>query len=428
MSFLRRILCLNDGSNAIIEENKALQQELKAKTQNEEKLKQEINELESKIASHEQELEKNRQEIKTLKQDKIELESKKTQNEEKLKQEINELESKIASHEQELEKNRQEIKTLKQDKIELNSKKTTQEEILEQNIKLLEAKLKSYEQDLIDCQKQVDSYKTLHKISIKDKDQWNKEKETILKEKKELEEKIEDQSKIIGQKSQELINLRAERNTNIRVRRIDEDGAITPWSVQEEFEQLLNTLAELQRKISDYINKEETDIEIKKKNCYKILIENCFEPNIWKTVTNQMKKNKLSNIQVSRVLSGKSKEEKGFDYNAILRMLKPIIEQKIMKELLKLVVEEALSNESIKTVIEEIAEKALLLASNIIVVEPRMAIVSAKKGDPFNPEKHEDITAEYKFVVVSLKRPGLICTVDNNVLVKASVETKLEEY
>jgi hypothetical protein len=99
-----------------------------------------------------------------------------------------------------------------------------------------------------------------------------------------------------------------------------------------------------------------------------------------------------------------------------------VVEQKLITEIGK-AVGQIIPDASVKELIKEIAEKALLLASNMIIVQPRMAIISAKNGEAFNPEKHEDITAEYKFVVTSL-----VCTVDNNVFVKASVETKVEKF
>jgi DNA polymerase III delta prime subunit len=174
----------------------------------------------------------------------------------------------------------------------------------------LESNIVSYEQELSRYRIQEKDLKEyLNKIEIKHRNElnnmvieFNKEKENMNKEKQELLKVIEDRNRVITEKEQELINMRAENDSTIVTRNFQKDNSVVPLSVQKDFEELLNLISDLQVNIFNCSRAQDPNIESKKKICYRLLIENCFEPNIWKTVNKEMKSLKLSTLQVSRVI------------------------------------------------------------------------------------------------------------------------------
>jgi hypothetical protein len=75
-----------------------------------------------------------------------------------------------------------------------------------------------------------------------------------------------------------------------------------------------------------------------------------------------------------------------------------------------------------------LAEYATVVTDTIVAVElcvPEAKLVMPKRGDPFNPERHENSNPEHELNVVRVRRPGLMCKTDGANLVHALVDTRV---
>lgn len=253
-----------------------------------------------------------------------------------------------------------------------------------------------------------------------------KQRDEFEKEKAKLELIIEQKQKMIAEKDQAILDIREDYDSSIVTRGPDEN-TIRPRHTQEKFDDLMNEICELQRTIVYQMDTNSPDFEKNRNLIYKKLIGTLFEQGFWKLVKKPMNDRKLKNKQgLSMVLVGKQKLENGMTKEELDTLLGSYIEND-----LKIFIQKGAGGTfdygKIEKLVKECSKQSIFFAAQLFLSKPNMGIIEPKKGDVLNPYMHEDATTEYEMIVESIKRPGLICTADNRVFIRASVETKIKQ-
>ncbi len=249
-------------------------------------------------------------------------------------------------------------------------------------------------------------------------------KTTLSLECEKLNKQVEVLNQTVADKSQEVIDVMADMDSTTS----SNDGdKVRPHNVHKQFDELMDSIHELQLSVKESCDSSTENYSTRMTNLYKKILESLFEPGLWKLLKKPMESKRLFKTSMCLVLVGKQDAEKGMDKRALEIYLLPHIEASLKKLIEKEAGQALTDSTTINENIKESAANALTLAALSVVSKPAMGIILPKKGEIYNPEKHEDATCEKKMVVSSIKRPGLMCTRDNNIFIKASVETETKD-
>lgn len=329
---------------------------------------------------------------------------------------IKNLEKKQESLKQENEKLRADIQKNSSDSIKERKELQTTIETLQ---KTFDKQKKDFEDKEVFNQREREKFDLEMK---KQQQNFATEKEKLLKEKGDFHLLIEKKDKEIAEQKQLLINERARNDSSIGSDYLS-NGEIKISQVQKLFDEAVNCLSELLVATSSYCGSDTDSFQKHKKSFHQKVIASLFGEGLWKLVK---KKDRRTEKKISTILTGKEGDE--LDRKTLETSLVSTIEGTIDR----LVEEEFQSmvqrSDEIQTCIKTCAQHALLLATHMTLCEPKMGVIVPKFGkkETFNPEKHEDASITHQMIVSFTKRPGLICTIDNRVVTRASVETVLK--
>lgn len=247
--------------------------------------------------------------------------------------------------------------------------------------------------------------------------------ERVAQQCEQLKKEIEELKQTVTDKNQEVIDIMSDMDSSTFS---NYESKIRPHNVLKQFEALLDSVHELQSVVKDNYDSISENSRDRMKNVYKKILESLFESGLWKILRKPMESKRLLKQSMCLVLAGKQSTERGMNKDTLERYLLPHIESNL-RNIIERDIGLHILDDRVNECIRESAENALTLAALSIVSKPTMGIILPYRGDIYNPEKHEDATCEVKMIISSVQRPGLLCTRDNKVFVKASVETEMKD-
>jgi len=253
------------------------------------------------------------------------------------------------------------------------------------------------------------------------------EKEELIGQTQQMQQDIEtyqrfikEKDKTISEQSQLLINERTRNDSSICSSSFFQEG-IDKSMVQLHFDTTLDSISELLSALSKSVNLTNCPTFDQKKRIFHQKLIGClFGDGLEK---NLRRERNMTEYKIANILSGKEDDEK--EKEKLTNNLITRIEQEITKLIQVELGMETQTKGRVTECITDCGKSSLALFVSLTLCVPRMGVIVPKLGgkELFNPEKHEDATVEYEMLVSSIKRPGLICEVDNRVFSKASVET-----
>jgi len=88
---------------------------------------------------------------------------------------------------------------------------------------------------------------------------------------------------------------------------------------------------------------------------------------------------------------------------------------------MELLIPEIRSSEILKELCVKVVELLVWMETHV----PRIKFIKPRKGDKYNPALHQTRSYQKLIVVNRLEHPGLMTTINNNVLIRAVVESEL---
>lgn len=265
---------------------------------------------------------------------------------------------------------------------------------------------------------------------LKMKDEFERmkhEKEELIGQTQQMQQDIEayqrfikEKDKTISEQSQLLINERTRNDSSICSSSFFQEG-IDKSMVQSHFDITLDSISELLSALSKSVNLTNCPTFDQKKRIFHQKLIGClFGDGLEKILRRERN---MTEYKIANILSGKEDDEK--EKEKLTNNLITRIEQEITKLIQVELGMETQTKGRVTECITDCGKSSLALFVSLTLCVPRMGVIVPKLGgkELFNPEKHEDATVEYEMLVSSIKRPGLICEVDNRVFSKASVET-----
>lgn len=282
------------------------------------------------------------------------------------------------------------------------------------NNKSNEKKVEELENEIQEKKREIERLENEKRVLYDQNENFRRElKESRILMEKQLKTIVEEKDKIIHEKNQLIVNERARNDSSL--------GSVSN-QVTDVFDEAVNSLSDFLSTLASKFEFCTSDFVERKRACHQRLIESLFGEGIWKLLKRTMESKKMSKTEISRMIS--LEEIKGSERycESLLRVLNSSVERLIREEI---GLEIGLDVETLAC-INTLTRNTLHLAGTLILSEPRMTVFvpkSGANGESFNPDKHEDASFEQEIVITFVKRPGLICRVDNRVFARASVET-----